>query len=56
VTGPSARDEGDLRFSGIWSEVEDLVLLVEGCGWVGEGNGLQSGENEVGWVVDEVFS
>jgi len=37
-------------------EIEDLVLLVEGDGWVGVTNGAEGGGDEGGGVVDEVLA
>jgi hypothetical protein len=36
--------------------VDDFVGGVEGDGGVCEGAGAEGGGDEVGWVVDEVFS
>ncbi len=55
MAGASARDDGDLGFCGVGTEVDDFVLGVEGGGGVGEGDGFEGGEDEVGWVVYEVF-
>ena len=50
----AAGDEGDV-FGGGGGGVDDFVGSVEGEGGVGEGNGVEGGVDEVGWVVDEVF-
>lgn len=55
MTAASAGNDGDLRFGGIGTKVDDLVLWVEGGGGVGFGDGGEGGEDEVGGVVYEVF-
>ena len=55
MAGASAGHERDLRLGGIGTEVYDFVLGVEGSGGVGEGYRLKGGQDEVCWVVDEVF-
>ena len=44
-----------MRFCSIWAEVDDFVFGVKSCGRVGEGDRFESGEDEVSWVVDEMF-
>ena len=55
VAGASARDDGDLGFGGIRAEVDNLILFLESTVGVCDGDRLESGEDEVGGVVDEVF-
>lgn len=53
MAGAAAGDDADLWAGGCG--VDDLVLDVAADGGVGVGDALQSGGDEVGGVVDEVF-
>jgi len=44
-----------LWFGSVGTEVDDFVLCIEGGCRVSEGYGFQGGEDELGWIVDEVF-
>lgn len=44
-----------MGFCCIGAEVDDFVFFVEGAVWVGDGDGVESGEDEVRWVVYEMF-
>ena len=44
-----------MGFCCIRAEVDDFVFFVEGAVGVGEGDGVEGGEDEVGGVVYEMF-
>lgn len=49
-------NDGDFGFrGGIGTTVDDLVLRVECQGWVGEGEGVEGGLDELVGVGKEVF-
>lgn len=58
MAGAAAGDERDgaaVVGGGGGALVYDFVGGVEGDGGVGQGDGVESGLDEVGWVVDEVL-
>lgn len=55
MTGSAAGNDGDLWFCGIWPKVDGSTFFVEGGVGVREGDTVEGGEDEVGWVVYEVF-
>lgn len=55
MAGAATGDDGDLGSILGRTAVDDFVVGVKGERRVGEGDGLESGVDQVGWVVDEVF-
>lgn len=57
MTGTTAGDDGDaFRSIAVGATVDNLVGGVEGKRWVRQGQGVEGSVDEVGWVVNEVFS
>jgi hypothetical protein len=44
-----------LGICSVGAQVDDLIFGIEGAIGIGEGYAAEGGEDEVGWVVDEVF-